>query len=598
MNQPPSDPSAPQTVPAASNEAGSQGGQRIASPYDPPPGMGFGPPQDAPMGANPQGGPPPGGPYGGPPGNYGGPPPGGFGGPPGNFGGPPPGGFGGPPGGFGGPPPGGFGGPPGNFGGPPGGFGGPPPGGPYGGPPGNFGGPFGGPPAGFAPARPAGSGSATGVIVGVVIGVIVLFAAIGGGVAAYLSARSRREAAAAQARAAAENTWSDSDASVPVSSRDPMWGKRAAPVTLVVFEDFECPYCQKFNGTLAQAKEKYGPDKLRIVWKHNPIPSLHTNARAAAIAGEAVFQLGGSTAFWKFHDAAFADQKNLNGDSYERWATAAGVDVTRFRAMLQDPAVAAKVDADVAEAKAVGVTGTPHSYVNGTVFQGANPLDKLVALIDAELASAERAIAAGTPADRVYAKLSQENKARNPTAKEAEDDTKHYDVPVGSSPVRGNANAKITLVMFSDFQCPFCGKVEPTIKELQETYGDKLRVVWKNEPLEFHKRANPAAQLAMEARAQKGDAGFWAAHDLLFKHSKELEDADLRRYGAELGLNAAKVKTALAVKSHQSEIDQDVKLAAEVGAKGTPTFFVNGYKLVGAQPIAKFKALIDRELAK
>ena len=81
---------------------------------------------------------------------------------------------------------------------------------------------------------------------------------------------------------------------------------------------------------------------------------------------------------------------------------------------------------------------------------------------------------------------------------------------------RGAKNAKVTIVEFSDFQCPFCSRAEPTLAEVVKTYGDKVRLVWKHEPLPFHNRAEPAAEFTMEARAQKNDKGFWAAHDLLW----------------------------------------------------------------------------------
>lgn len=458
---------------------------------------------------------------------------------------------------------------------------------------------------GFTPARPASSSGSVGLIVGIIVGVFVLIGIVGAGAAIFLRSRgaavtaaSDREKEAAYGDGAA---WSDDDASVPVSSRDATWGNRAAPVTLVVFSDFECPFCSKFEATLSQVEQKYGPEKLRVVWKHNPLP-FHNNARPAAIAAEAVFRLGGSKAFWKFHDSAFASQRELNPDSYERWAMAAGVDLTKFRGLVSDPAVAAKIDADMAEGKTVGVTGTPNSYINGFLLTGAQPLEKVVSIVDTELASAQRAIAAGTPADRVYAKLSQENKTRNaapkPAAEPAADDPKVYDVPVGKSPVLGPATAKVTIVEFADFQCPFCKRVDPTLAQLRETYGDKIRIVWKNLPLSFHKNAAPAAELAMEARAQKGDKGFWAAHDLLFKNQTELGQRDLEAYAAQLGLDVSKARRAILNETHKAEIAEDERLASELDAKGTPHFFVNGRRVAGAQPLDKFKAMIDRELAR
>ena len=178
--------------------------------------------------------------------------------------------------------------------------------------------------------------------------------------------------------------WSDEEAAVPVSSKDPHWGSRTAPVTIVIFSDFQCPFCTRVETTVNQLKEKYGRDKLRIVWKNNPLP-FHKEAKPSAIAAEAVFRLGGSAAFWKFHDSAFAHQKELNAANYETWAAEAGVDRAKFKALIDKPELAAKVDADMAVGKAAGVTGTPASFINGVFLSGAQPIDKFTAIVEEQL---------------------------------------------------------------------------------------------------------------------------------------------------------------------------------------------------------------------
>jgi len=284
--------------------------------------------------------------------------------------------------------------------------------------------------------------------------------------------------------------WSDEDAAIPVSSKDPVWGSRSAPVTLVLFSDFQCPFCSRVEQTITQLREKYGPDKLRVVWKNNPLP-FHPNAKPAAIASEAVFRLGGSKAFWKFHDTAFANQKDLSADKYEQWAVEAGVDRAKFKDLITKNELSVKVDADMAVGKSVGVQGTPASFINGVFLSGAQPMEKFTQIIDEQIAAAKAAVASGTKPDKVYAKLAGENKSKNPTPdkkdkdrgeKKDEDDKTVWKVPVGDSPVRGNPNALVTIVEFSDFQCPFCGRVEPTLTEVEKTYGDKVRLVWKHNP--------------------------------------------------------------------------------------------------------------------
>jgi protein-disulfide isomerase len=366
-----------------------------------------------------------------------------------------------------------------------------------------------------------------------------------------------------------EGVWSDEDAAVPVSSKDPTWGSRTAPVTLVIFSDFQCPFCTKVEATINQAKEKYGPEKLRVVWKNNPLP-FHQQARPAALAAETVFRLGGSKAFWKFHELAFANQQQLKPENFEQWAGQAGVDRAKFKASFDKQEFAAKIDADMAVGKTAGVSGTPASFINGTLLSGAQPIDAFTKAIDEELGKAKAAIASGTKPDKVYAKLSAENKAKAPAPKErapekpAEDDKTVWKVPAGNGPWKGKADALVTIVQFSDFQCPFCTRVEPTIDEVLKTYGDKVRLVWRNNPLPFHPRAEPAAELAMEARAQKGEKGFWAAHALLFKNQQKLGDEDLLGYAKELGLDVDKVKVAINDKKYGAEIAADQELSDDI----------------------------------
>ncbi len=400
--------------------------------------------------------------------------------------------------------------------------------------------------------------------------------------------------------ASAGAEWSDSDSPIPVSSKDPVWGSRTAPVTIVHFSDFQCPFCSRVDATMDQVKTTYGPDKVRIVWKNEPLP-MHPNAKPAAEAAQGVFALKGNDAFWKFHDKAFHNQKDLGEASYEEWAKEAGVDVAKFKAGLAAHTWAKKVEDDHELAKKVGVNGTPASFINGISLSGAQPFDKFKAVIDQELKKAEAKLAAGTAKDKIYVAMTEENKKNAPPAEdegEKEDTKTVFKVPVGKSPAKGNPNALVTIVEFSDFQCPYCKKVEPTLKAIFDKYGDKVRLVWKNEPLPFHPRAEPAAEVAMEAKAEKGNDGFWAAHDKLFDIQPKLDDADLENAAKDLGLNLDKVREAMKTHKYKSSIDNDSDESEDFQASGTPHFFVNGRRLVGAQPQDKFEKIIDEEIKK
>lgn len=386
---------------------------------------------------------------------------------------------------------------------------------------------------------------------------------------------------------------------VPVTAADPAWGDPNAPVTLVSFVDFQCPYCQRAAGTVAELQQLYGPSTLRVVWKQHPLP-FHANARPSAELALAAFALGGSEAFVRMHDALFAAEE-LDAEGRAKAAARAGFRLADLEATAQRARVGEKIDADTELARRLGAQGTPAFFINGVNVRGAQALPVFRDVIDAELAAATAALAGGVPASRVYATRSAVNLAPSEGAADEEDeepppDTSVYYVPIAGSPARGSASALVTLVIFSDFQCPFCARVEPTIEALRAKYGDELRVVWKNAPLPFHDRAEPAAAFALEARAQRGDAGFWAAHARLFADQTQLDDAGLEASARALGLDVGRFSRALAEQKHLGAIDRDVELGDTVGVDGTPTVFINGRKLVGAQPREAFEALIEAEL--
>ena len=126
-------------------------------------------------------------------------------------------------------------------------------------------------------------------------------------------------------------------------------------------------------------------------------------------------------------------------------------------------------------------------------------------------------------------------------------------------------------------------------------YPKDLKIVFKQQPLPFHKQARPAAMASLAAHKQ---GKFWEYHDVLFQNMKALQPENLEKYAKDLGLNMKKFKKFMADGAGEEQIKRDQALAAKVGARGTPTSFVNGYMVRGAQPVAAFKKIIDRELAK
>ncbi|MDX2054264.1 MAG: thioredoxin domain-containing protein [Polyangiaceae bacterium] len=395
-----------------------------------------------------------------------------------------------------------------------------------------------------------------------------------------------------------------SDSPVPVTSKDPSWGKADAPVTVVVFSDFQCPFCTRVNPTMEQVKKEYGPDKVRVVWKNNPLP-FHQQAKPAAEAAATVFALGGNDAFWKFHDLVFQNQSTLTDDNYQKWAVQSGVDGAKFKEAYSGKKYASKVDQDLAEGSKAGVNGTPGFRVNGVEISGAQPFAKFKEVIDAQLAEAQKLIAAGTKPSQVYTTLTKKNaQAAPPPPAAAEkpaqpaEDTTIWAVPVmKDDPIKGKPDALVTIVEFSEFECPFCARVGDTLKKVVETYGDDVRIVWKDNPLPFHQNAKPAATVAREVYKQKGDAAFFKVHDFLFANQRELNEATYQKAVAEAGVPWPMVKAALDSGKHNSKFEESQEIGQDYNAGGTPHFFINGYRLAGAQPFEKFKEVIDARLA-
>jgi protein-disulfide isomerase len=177
---------------------------------------------------------------------------------------------------------------------------------------------------------------------------------------------------------------------------------------------------------------------------------------------------------------------------------------------------------------------------------------------------------------------------------EDEGEVRVEEVRLGASPVLGPARAPVTIVIFTDFECPFCRRSEDTLRAVADQYGSRVRFVFKNQPLPMHPSARPAARAALAA----GEQGkFWEYHDLLFSHQDALDPASLDRYAKDLGLDLDRFHKAMADARTDAAIDADVAEATRLGVMGTPTFFVNGRRVIGAQPLPKFQSRVELALA-
>ncbi len=413
----------------------------------------------------------------------------------------------------------------------------------------------------------------------------------GKGIGEILAALDDRQKPAPGAPAAAAAPPPASSHKVPLNATMPRTGPKAAKVTIAEFSDFQCPFCKRVEPTVKEILQKY-PNDVAVVFINQPLP-FHEHAMEAAQAFQAALRQGKA---WPMHDKMYDNNTALERASLDKYAQEVGLNMTKFKKDMDDPKIKEEIAEQQKLASSVGASGTPTFFINGRQIVGAQPFSEFQKIIDEEIKKADDLVKKGTPLKDVYQKLMEQAAATPPPAPSApEAPPAKVDIKIGDAPVKGPASAKVTVVEFSDFQCPFCGRVNPTLKEIEDQYKGKIKIAFRNLPLPFHDKAHLAAEAALAANEQ---GKFWAMHDKLFANQQALDRASLEKYAQEIGLNMNKFTAALDSGKFKDKVDSDAKEGAAVGATGTPTFFINGTRLVGAQPADKFKELIDAELKK
>ncbi|HEX7456082.1 MAG TPA: thioredoxin domain-containing protein [Candidatus Nanoarchaeia archaeon] len=172
----------------------------------------------------------------------------------------------------------------------------------------------------------------------------------------------------------------------------------------------------------------------------------------------------------------------------------------------------------------------------------------------------------------------------------------NQDLVKENSQVLGSRDAKVTIVEFSDFQCPACRAAHSIVKEVTAEYGDRILFVYRHFPIVS---SHPNALGAAEAAEAAGEQGkYWGYHDILFENQENLKKEDLQKYAKKLGLDMDKFGEALDTGKFKDKVRADIDDAQKLGVRATPTFFINGERYQGVIELDKFKSLIDRELAK
>jgi protein-disulfide isomerase len=276
----------------------------------------------------------------------------------------------------------------------------------------------------------------------------------------------------------------------------------------------------------------------------------------------------------------------------ERAATY-GLDVQRLLDEVDGDRHAARIDDDVETGKRFEVTGTPAYFINGRPGSGAQPIEELDRIVREELELAQRLLAAGSTPEQVWARILAAS--RDTPAGAASTPSKRYPTALVGLPRRGPATAKVEILMCGDFDCPYCQKSTATLAQLLRNHPNDVAVFFRNHPLPMHANARAAHRAAVAADNQ---GQFWAMFDLLYADTSKRSDAELEAMAKQLGLDLKQFRKDVSATKTEERIDAELAYCEQaLDATGTPTFFINGIKLVGAQPLAEFETLVKAELA-
>lgn len=369
----------------------------------------------------------------------------------------------------------------------------------------------------------------------------------------------------------------------PIPAGDaPFTGPADAKVTILDYYDYQCPFCIRVAASLEEVAKMY-PNDVRIVYKQHPLP-MHQQAGLAARAALAAQKQG---KFFEMHKKLFESSSTLSPEKINEFAKTIGLDMERYAKDLDSPEIAARIDKETKEVMDIGATGTPASFVNGRYVNGAKPASFFKEMVDEELEWAKDNNRPTFTVGKNVREASPAKEAQGP------DPNKVYDIAVGSAPVLGPANAKVTLLHFYDYQCPFCVRVHPTLDQLLKEYPADVRIAYKQHPLSMHPQAMIAAEAAMAADAQ---GKFREMHDKLMQISRELSREKIFEAAKGLGLDMDRFTKDIDTHVHKAAIDAMTKEAMTNGATGTPASFVNGKYISGAAPYDNFKKLVDQAL--
>ena len=366
----------------------------------------------------------------------------------------------------------------------------------------------------------------------------------------------------------------------------PASGPADAPITIVAWSDFACGFCYRVQPTLAALDELY-PGQIR--WVHRTLPLDEDQT----ITAEAALAAGAQGAFVPMSDRMYSVAGRLDRAGVELVARELGLDMVRFRADLDTHAYRAQIQADEDDAKKLGLTGTPAFFINGRPIHGNQPLKVFVDTIDEELA---RATSTGGGYDALVGvgKATADVPGGTEHPEFSLDPNTAYKMGLGLPGHQlGPATALVTIVVWSDFQCPFCARSAPVLRDLRQKFGDDVRIVFRHLAMTAHRKAQLAAEAAIAA-AQQGK--FWAFHDRIWAQFGSLDRADLEAFAKDVGLDMAAFTGALDDRRYHDLVVTEGAMAMATGVDGTPTMFVNGQPVVGSRDLPTMEKIVQAHL--
>ncbi|MBR4986343.1 MAG: thioredoxin domain-containing protein [Proteobacteria bacterium] len=361
----------------------------------------------------------------------------------------------------------------------------------------------------------------------------------------------------------------------------PTLGSAKAPVTIVAYEDLQDGESRS-GFYMLEDLIKAHPDQIRLVFKHAPRSKtgdsmlVHRAAYAAQKLGK----------FWEYRDKIYNTQRTLSRDDLLQYANDLKLNEKKFTAIMDGPESLGTIHMNLDEATRNNVSSAPHYFINGSSLPGAPGLSAFEAIFAGEQKVLEvYASDKKLTGQKLYERIAKEQPAQKISISR---------VTLEGAPAFGPENAPVTIVVFSDFQCPFCVNTKEILDAIMKSRND-VRVVFKQFPLATHPDAQRAAEASLFAHAH---GKFWELHDMMFENQKALSEEDILGYAEKIGLDRAELKKALDQGTYTEAVKNDIADGKKVDVTGTPSFLINDELHLGAMPRNRFIDLIDDALDK